>query len=240
MRLAPFRRLARQPWLWGLAALAVIAAVPALDIEVTALFFDPERRIFPFRVAPLGDFVRKGLPLGLFALAAAVAGLGVAAAARRRPLLGVGPRVALYLLAVLALGPGLLVNVVFKDNWGRPRPSTITAFHGPNTYVRPLVPSTQCDDNCSFPSGHAALGFWTVAFALLAPPRRRALAVGAALAFGGLVGLARIAQGGHFLSDVIASGVLVGLVALALRRLILGRTAPPTSKNNDPRPDATR
>ncbi len=45
------------------------------------------------------------------------------------------------------------------------------------------------------------------------PPRRRGL--GAALAFGGLVGLVRIAQGGHFLSDVVFAGLLVfGTTAL--------------------------
>lgn len=199
-------------WAVPLALLALLIAVPAIELDLAAWFFDPARRVFPWRTAPLGEFVRKGLPLGLFALAGLVALLGGLAALRRRPLLGVGPRVALYLLAALALGPGLVVNLGFKDHWGRPRPSTLTEFHGPNHYVRPLVPSNQCDDNCSFPSGHAALGFWAIAFALLAPPRRRSLAVAAAVGFGALIGAMRIAQGAHFLSDVIASGLLVGLV----------------------------
>jgi lipid A 4'-phosphatase len=228
--------LARNPWMWALLLVVLLLAVPAIDIGVSGMFFDPVRRGFPFRSDPLGEFVRKILPGGLFALAGGVALLGLAAAFGRRPRFGIAPRTALYLLAVLALGPGLLVNVVLKDNWGRPRPSTISEFLGPNTYTRPLVISTQCDDNCSFPSGHAALGFWAMAFALLAPPRHRTAAVVAALAFGGLIGLARIAQGGHFVSDVVFSGVLVCGLSQVLHRWIIDRRPRATWKNNDPQP----
>jgi len=218
---------------WGLpvALLLAVLLFPQIEISLTRTFFEPEQRIFPFRVAPMGEFVRKILPIFLFGLAAAVAVLGAIAAIRHRPLLGVGPRVALYLLLTLALGPGLLVNVVLKDHWGRPRPSTITEFSGPKTYVPPFVLSDQCDDNCSFPSGHAALGFWPVAFALLASSRRRQLWIAAALSFGSLVGLARIAQGGHFLSDVLVSGLLVSGVCLWLHRgMILRQGFLPSKK----------
>jgi len=213
----PLRRWAGLA-LWGLplGLLGLVLLEPAIELDLSAWFFDPTRRIFPFRSTLLGEFVRKGLPLLLFLLAAGVAVLGALAAARRRRLFGIGPRVALYLLAALALGPGLVVNVGLKDHWGRPRPSTLVDFAGPNHYVPPLVPSDQCDDNCSFPSGHAALGFWSIAFALLAPRRWRPAAIAAAVTFGGLIGLARIAQGGHFLSDVIVSGLLVGAICRAL------------------------
>jgi membrane-associated phospholipid phosphatase len=49
---------------------------------------------------------------------------------------------------------------------------------------------------------------------------RRNAAAGA-LALGALLGLVRIAQGGHFLSDVVASGLLVFAVSWALYRLIV-------------------
>jgi lipid A 4'-phosphatase len=192
-----------------LAALTPLVLFPWIDIAVSALFFNPERHIFVLRTHPLGDFVRKTLPIILFALAAVVAVLGAAAKWRGRPVARVSPRIAVFVVAALALGPGLVVNTVFKDNWGRPRPSTIAEFFGPNQYVSPLLPSDQCLDNCSFPSGHAALGFWLIAFAFLAPPRWRRPALAAAVAFGGFVGVVRIAQGGHFLSDVVFSGVIV-------------------------------
>jgi lipid A 4'-phosphatase len=74
----------------------------------------------------------------------------------------------------------------------------------------------QCTANCSFSSGHGALGFWVIAFALLAPPRWRPYAVAAALCFGLLVGFARIAQGGHFLSDTAFSALAVVAINLFL------------------------
>ena len=211
-----------------------LVAFPGIDLFVSALFFEPERHIFILRSHPLGDFVRKTLPYLLFALAGVTVVLGGAGAWQKRSLGGISPRAAAFVVTALALGPGLVVNTLLKDHWGRPRPSTIAEFFGPNSYVRALIPSDQCLVNCSFPSGHAALGFWMVAFALLVPGRWRRPAVMAALLFGGLVGLVRIAQGGHFLSDVAFSGVIV----VGLTRWLYARMVAPyeilTQKNNQP------
>lgn len=232
MPIAPFR----SPWFWALLALVPPTLFPAIDIGVSGLFFDPVQRVFPFRVHPLGEFARKTVPAILFAVAGLIALAGIAAAFRRRPTAGVTPRAALLVVASLALGPGLLVNVVLKDNWGRARPSTIAEFnagHQPDRrYTPPLVISDQCDVNCSFPSGHAALGFWTVSLALLAPPRRRRAALAAAVAFGCAMGVVRIAQGGHFLSDVAYSGVIVAGLAVGLHRRLLPPARLGAGKNN--------
>ena len=128
---------------------------------------------------------------------------------------------AMFLAASLALGPGLIVNVLLKEHWGRARPSQITEFGGTAHYTPPLMMADQCTANCSFSSGHGALGFWLIAFALLAPPRWRPLAVGAALTFGVFVGVTRIAQGGHFLSDTVFSAlVVVGLTVWLWRKMV--------------------
>ncbi|MFM9735641.1 phosphatase PAP2 family protein, partial [Streptomyces niveiscabiei] len=92
----------------------------------------------------------------------------------------------------------------FKDHWGRPRPEHIADFGGSAHYVPPLLPSRQCDRNCSFPSGHAAAGFWLISGAWVWTGHRRRWLTGGLL-FGAVIGLTRIAQGGHFLSDVLAS-----------------------------------
>lgn len=214
----------RNPWLWAAVPAVLLVLFPQMDVTASAWFYDEAGRFFPFRVHPLGEFARKVVPVLLFIAAGLTALLGAASWVRRRPLLGITHRHALLVVLSLALGPGLVVNVLLKDNWGRARPSTIERFaqahQTPLRHTPPLVRSDQCADNCSFPSGHAALGFWTVSFALLVPPRRRRAAVAAALAFGLLMGLARIAQGGHFLSDVAASGlIVVGLTALLHRGL---------------------
>ena len=122
-------------------------------------------------------------------------------------------RQAIYLLLVLLLGPGLLVNSGFKEHWGRARPHQVTAFGGTQVHSDALTPTNQCQGNCSFVSGHAAMGFFMVA-GFFASGRRRWLVAG--LLTGSVVGLARIVQGDHYLSDVVFAFWSVWLVAWAL------------------------
>lgn len=234
--------MARRHWMWGLAlaVMLVLTLVPQIDLTVSSWFFDPAyegRGGFPARIATFPEWIRRDMPAWLFAVPIATTLLWLAGEIRRRPLLGVTRRVALYVLLSLAIGPGLVVNVTLKDNWGRPRPSTIHEFGGPNTYVRPFIPSKQCDENCSFASGHGALGFWPVALALLAPKRWRRPALAAALGFGALVGGVRIAQGGHFLSDVMASAIITIGISLLLHKWLVSPEKRRSLKNNPPIPD---
>jgi len=115
------------------------------------------------------------------------------------------------------LGTGVVVNAILKENWGRPRPVDIQTFGGAGTFEPALHPSNQCNSNCSFVSGHAATGFTLLALGLLGAPatRRRWLLWG--LAAGLSTGALRIAQGGHFLSDVLFSGLVIWLCGAALR-----------------------
>jgi membrane-associated phospholipid phosphatase len=55
-----------------------------------------------------------------------------------------------------------------------------------------------------------------LAAAALAPPQWRALAYGAALAFGTGVGALRIAGGGHFFTDIVFAGVIMYLLIWAV------------------------
>ncbi|GAB4191682.1 MAG: phosphatase PAP2 family protein [Thalassobaculales bacterium] len=210
-------RPGREGLAWGLLALVVASvAFPQPDLWVSALLWRPEDGFY-LRYHPFLQFLRLGVPPILFGGIAYALLLWLAGLAFRQRFLGVDGRVVAYLAGSLAIGPGLLVNVLFKDQWGRARPSTIAEFGGERAFTPAWVMSGQCDDNCSFMSGHAALGFWTVAPALLAPPALRPYAVAAALAFGALMGFARIAQGGHFLSDTIFAAAVSIITALALR-----------------------
>ena len=206
--------------LLGAAALLLFTALPGIDIWFSGLFYRPGSGFFLAEWAPVRLLFRSApyitASLVLFAITA-----GASHYFGRR-LLGCDARAALYLVLALALGPGLLVNTILKDHWGRARPSQIVAFGGDKQFTPALVPSQQCDRNCSFSSGHAALGFSLVAFAFLASERRwRRIAIASAIAAGGLLGLARIAQGGHFLSDVVLSGLLVTATSWLLHRLIM-------------------
>ena len=129
---------------------------------------------------------------------------------RRRML--ISARAALFLITTIALAPGLMANVILKDNWGRPRPAEVTEFNGPEQFRPWWDPRGNCERNCSFVAGEGAGGFWTLAPAALAPPQLRPLAYAAALAFGAAAGLLRLSGGAHFFTDVMFSGVFTFLI----------------------------
>jgi len=118
---------------------------------------------------------------------------------------------ATFLLLVMGLGPGLLVNGVFKKNFGRPRPRQIAEFGGEMQF-HPLLRKGVAGQGKSFPSGHASMGFYLLSpyFLLLARRRRLAyLVLAGGLAYGVLMGLVRMAAGGHFPGDILWSGAMV-------------------------------
>jgi membrane-associated phospholipid phosphatase len=121
-------------------------------------------------------------------------------------------RAALFLLSTLVLGPGLAVNVIAKDYWGRPRPIEVQQWGGKDSFVAWWDPRGTCRSNCSFVSGDVAGAFWTLAPAALAPAPWRPLAYAAAIAFGSGVGLIRMLFGGHFFTDVVFAGLITFVI----------------------------
>lgn len=133
-------------------------------------------------------------------------------------------RTLVYLFAVLALGPGLLVNAVFKEHWDRPRPRDVVQFGGTEQFSPALVVGEGCESNCSFVSGDASLGFALAALGFaFARWRRRLLALG--IVAGASLGLVRIGLGAHFLSDIYYAGIFVLLVAALLHRVMFPEEA---------------
>ena len=85
----------------------------------------------------------------------------------------------------------------------------VQAFGGPAPYIPALQLSSHCDTNCSFVSGHAAGAFSIMAWGMLACRRHKLQWLCAGLVFGAVVGAVRMAQGGHFLSDVLFAALAV-------------------------------
>ena len=125
------------------------------------------------------------------------------------------PAAALFL--GLVLGLGLLAHGVLKENWGRARPVQVSQFGGEASFTPPWQPTSECRRNCSFVSGHAGTGFALIALGALATARRRRFWLVTGWSAGLLLGALRIAQGGHFLSDVLFGGLLLWGTSLAIR-----------------------
>lgn len=207
------------------AALALVTALfllfPGIDLWAAGLFWRPGAGFFLSHWPPVRA-VYVGVPYLVDAIIVAVIALWLVSLGRGRPLWRIDGRAAAFLLLALALGPGLVVNAVLKDHWGRARPAQVEQFGGTQRFTPAPLPADQCARNCSFPAGHPAMGFYLVSFALLVPERkRRRAAIAGAIAVGAAFGLARMAQGGHFLSDVVFSGFIVSGLSWLLHRLIV-------------------
>lgn len=124
----------------------------------------------------------------------------------------------LYLVLVMIIGPGLVVNTALKQQWGRPRPRRILEFGGKYAYEAPWQMDKSSPGN-SFPSGHASMGFYFLALSLLSRRKRwrKSFWIGVlAFAWGATIGFVRIVQGGHFFTDVLWAAGIVWLVSILL------------------------
>lgn len=142
--------------------------------------------------------------------------------ATKKDLLHVNKKVVLYLLLVLAIAPGIIVNDILKDHWGRARPAQTTIFGGHKEFTPAFVLSDQ--GGYSFSCGHGAGAFFLIALALLAQKRKR-LWMSLALGYGVAISFIRIAAGGHFLSDTVVSFFIVTITSLIFHGLFFqGKT----------------
>jgi len=119
---------------------------------------------------------------------------------------------AFFLIISSIIAPGITVNSLLKDNFGRARPREIVEFGGTKEFSRAFAISDQCPKNCSFSSGHAAMGYSFSSIAYVAGSLYFARIYITSIFFGSIVGLSRIMMGGHFASDVIISAFLVLLL----------------------------
>lgn len=204
----------------GVLVGVVFGVFPQLDLDVTALFFNPATHAFltwPWRWV---EHVRDAASI-LIALLVAPAFFAVLGKLimPRRPMLIAG-RAALFLIVSLVLGPGVLTNGLLKEHSARMRPEDVTQFGGSERFTPWWDPRGPCTSNCSFIAGEPSGAFWTLAPAALMPPQWRPLAYGAALLFGAAMALLRMASGAHFFTDVVFAGVLTFLVVWTLHGLI--------------------
>lgn len=225
--LGPIRSY-RRLWFPELITLAILACltiilfiVTDLDIVSARWFYHPEAGDpWPVASEPIWYLFYQSAPwitgsLALAGTASLIAGLAWPVALRFR-IHG------LFILLCVVLGPGLIVNGILKDYWGRPRPRQIVEFGGRHHYQQPLVPSAA--HGKSFPCGHCSVGYlygigWWVW--RRKHPTAATLSLAAGLLLGTLLGFGRMAAGGHFLSDNLWSGLIALGVAHALYYYVL-------------------
>ena len=197
-----------------LVLLTWVALFLDVDMKVSAFFFNKNtgwiyKDILPIRALYLFGTM-PGLALTLTALSITFLGF-------IQPKWREYQKQMLVIVLTTILGAGVLVNGILKPYCGRPRPREVTAFNGQWEFCSPCFNDAP-GKGLSFPCGHCTMGFLFVTLIYL---RRKSpvIAYGGAVFgvfYGILMGIARAAQGAHFVTDTLWSfGVLV-IVSLLL------------------------
>jgi lipid A 4'-phosphatase len=210
-------------------ALAIVAAAATafslpgfnIDLSIASLFYDPSTKTFLAGKESAFAWLRDHGAVAMVTCAAFVA-LALQTFSWWWRLPSAPPRAAVFLTISLLLGPGLLVNVILKDSWGRPRPGSVIELGGTQPYVHWWDRSGTCQNNCSFASGEAAAAAWMFGPSMLAPPHWRAAAMAGAAVFTVAMSALRVAAGGHFLTDVVFGALIALIVLLAVHKAVFG------------------
>lgn len=209
-----------------LALIAVISlsayfiVFPGVDLAVSNLFYRVGDGFF-LSQEPALRALRKSSTyvMGLILLAALVGvGMRLFRDSERRTLCA---RRCGFLLIGLALGPGLVVNTWLKGSWGRARPIQTDLFGGDGAFTPAWTLSEACAHNCSFVSGEASSAAWMIAGLILLPRAWRAKAAVPLIAYAVALSMNRLAFGGHYLSDILLSWAITGLVLAVLHRVMV-------------------
>ena len=198
--------------------LAVFGLWPDLDLAVAHRFYDGGGFIGRDGLARFGRDVFRVTP---FVVLAAYAALWLARRAGRWRGWAPSGRAMIFLIATIAIGPGVVVNLSLKDHWHRPRPYPDP---GVQRQGRRSCPGTTIGANArrtarSSRARRRPDSGWS---RRRASCRRRPAdpAIVAAFAFGVGASLLRMAFGGHYLSDVLLGG-LVTLIIIEIARMLI-------------------
>ncbi|MFK5980744.1 MAG: phosphatase PAP2 family protein [Rhizobiaceae bacterium] len=203
----------------GIITIALFNFYPLLDIEITSVFFLGNRR-FVFLDIGIIELLRT-LTMWIYVswYSAIIVAL-IVSMSRKMLIFGLAARDWFYVVMCSAIGPGILANLVFKNYSGRARPRNIEEFGGGFEFTPVANWSNECGGNCSFISGEVASMFMLFAPLIFICGKHRWILVTAMFIFGGLSGLMRIGQGGHFTSDCIMAGIFMIFTAAVLYKIL--------------------
>ena len=228
-------------WAGLFFAIALFSKIPQLDLMATARYFSPELG-FIYRDDPIVQWLYWWTPWigrGLIVILALVWAfnslwgkllLKAGQAAWAEVCTGVLRTVAMLMVIASLLGPGLVIEGIFKNTAGRPRPVQVQELGGTVAYQGPFQWGPNTENHKSFVSSHAAAGFALMGLGLSCGPiwRRRWFWIGTIS--GGVIGMGRMMQGGHFLSDIIFSFYSVWICCELVRWWHLRRSHSPQTR----------
>ncbi len=199
------------------AAQIIFAGWPQIDLAVSQVFFDDY--FVAARLAGLED-VRQVLWMATIVMFLLALIMAFVTALTRIPF-PIQSGAWTYIALVYLAAPGVLVNGLLKEYWGRARPADTTFFGGDAAFTPAFQFASECASNCSFVSGEVS---GTTAFAIALFVLARQLAGSSwsvplrwiACAAVVIVALQRVSTGRHFLSDAVFAILITVAVALLI------------------------
>lgn len=193
--------------------LTVIAWLTRIDHFMAGIFFNEADKIWFLKHDLIITLIYEATPVPafiVFGISVIVAITSIWKKTWRK-----WTRQAICLIVVMALGPGLVVNSIFKDWYGRPRPKQTVEYEGKMEFC-PVWIIGHPGEAKSFPCGHASVGFYFMAGYFCWWRKNRRVArrwMAAGLGAGTLLGLARMASGAHWFSDVVWAAAFVYFIS---------------------------
>lgn len=196
----------------GIAASVTMGS--ATDLSLSVYFYDPQVQDFSWRLQPFIDLFGRRLvwfvPFGGAVIWAIVAWRQPQGS--RRQLAWAG--------AAFYMGSGPLLVGVLKHLTAMPRPFNLAMFGGVESMPTYFWAHSWAEAGNALPSAHAASGFVLLSLffvgVLIGCRKLAAWGFVLGLSAGLVFGFLRIMQGYHFLSQVLASGAVLGLYGCVL------------------------
>lgn len=221
-----------------LAATAAVSTVfhlaPSIDMAFSRYFFDGSQ--FPLR----HNGILQSLRQANFWVGGVIVVVSMVLVMSRnlRRMIGIELGHALVPLITYSVGVGLVVNAFLKETFGRARPRDTFGLGGDHPLSAAWEFSQACTSNCSFTSGEAAGAMAMLSLIYLIPTRwRRTRRTTTALL--GLFAIAlsfnRILFGGHYLSDVVLSALIVAAVMFTAEMIFRQALAVTVPKRTRPK-----
>lgn len=189
--------------------LAVLVLYPEIDIAVSQYFYSSTMGFY-MKNTLFATLLYGSVDILLLPLLAGLVSIYLYQYFTSRIFVYLNRKAIVYIISVFVIGSGIIVNAGLKEHVGRARPKSVEIFGGTKKFTPACILSSECQHNCSFSCGHCSFAFGFLSFAVLFP---RMWIMILSIGYGVLVSLARIMQGGHFLSDAIFSAVIMFAVA---------------------------
>lgn len=203
-------------WLAFFLSIPLFKFYPEIDLYLSSLFY--KNNTFFLQDTLFESFFHDSIRPVIISAFLVPLGIYLYNLYYKKNLFTLTKRKLIYILLVLSLAPGAIVQYGFKNQFERPRPRHVVEFGGTKKFYPAYTVAHE--NGKSFSSGHVAAAFSLLGVAMLARKRRK-FWITLVMLYGTGMMVARMAAGGHFFSDVMTSFFIVYIATNVLYKYMI-------------------